>query len=90
VCIQTALDNTNYTLFNINGMSRSSTNKLNEFLGKIVRPESTLISDGDTSYDEFCLSHDLIHEIVDAKTGYSRNSKTLGKINNLLTLQKFH
>lgn len=89
VCIQTVIDETKRPIFKINGVSRVSKEKLDEFIKPLILSGSTLVSDGDQAYVGFSYDNDIIHERVLNYYEKSENGYSLALINSLHSSFKF-
>lgn len=77
VCIQTVIDDTKRPIFKINGTTKLTKQKLDEFLLPLIKDGMTLVSDGEPSYIGFRDENYIFHERVlnykeKSKNGYFR------------------
>lgn len=89
VCLQTVIDDTKRTLFNMSGVAKLNRQSLDAFLKPLLSANTRLISDGEHAYTGFTLDNDIIHETVIALDVKSRNNYSLAPINNLHASFKF-
>ncbi|MGI6781598.1 MAG: IS1595 family transposase [Acholeplasmataceae bacterium] len=83
VCIQTVIDDSKRTIFDINGVARLSKERLDLFLTPFINEETIIVSDGDYSYVGFAEKYLLQHERIINMYEKSKNGYSLGPINNL-------
>ena len=89
VCIQTVIDDTKRTLFKIDGVARSSKEKLNSFIKPVLTPGAIMVSDGERSYVGFSWDNDIIDQAVIAPKRFSEDGYNLAPINSLHSAFKF-
>lgn len=89
VCIQTAIDSTKRPIFNINGTTKLTRKKLDEFLLPLIKQGVTLVTDGEPTYIGFRDDNYIFHERILNYKEKSKNGYSLAPINSIHSSFKF-